>query len=55
MRYLYTVEYYDNKNDRVRDYVLGTDKGGAMEKFAKRHTEEETKYAHIVNWQRVDY
>ena len=54
MRELYTVEYYNDKYDRQRDYVLAKSKEEALEKFAKHHPEYDG-YSHVVNWQRIDY
>lgn len=52
--WLYTIEYYNDRGDKVRDYVLAKDKQHAMEKFAKHHPGFDD-YAHFVNWKRIDY
>lgn len=51
-KFLYKVEYLNNRYDRVNDYVLAKNKEECMEKFKMHHPYEN---GFIVNWQRVDY
>lgn len=53
-KWLYTVEYYDDNNDRTREYIVAKDDDECMTKFAKHHPFFDD-YVHIVNWQRIDY
>lgn len=50
--YMYTVEYLNDKYDRVRDYVLAENDEECMNKFKAHHSDDE---GFIVNWQAIDY
>ncbi len=50
--WLYKIEYYGDRYDRITDYVLAKDKEEALEKFNKVHPHEKGM---IVGWQHIDY
>lgn len=50
--YIYTVEYLNNKYNRIRDYIIAKDEEECMSKFNMHHTNTN---GFIVNWQKIDY
>ena len=50
--WVYTVEYIDNRYNRIRDYVLANNEEECMKKFKMHHPNEN---GHIVDWQRINY
>ena len=51
-KYLYTVEYLNDRCDRVEVYILAKNDKECMNKFKIHHPDEN---GYIVNWQRIDY
>lgn len=52
--WLYKVEYYDERCNRVYDYILAKDSEEAMEKFNKLHPSPNER-GMIVNWEYIDF
>ena len=52
--WLYKVEYYDERCNRVFDYILAKDSEEAMEKFNKVHPSPDER-GMVVDWQHIDY